>query len=68
MPEIQLIAEQPARQPAINRATARHIPTNRIYAVILEIPGVGVELEDTQRHTTYATWANWNDGNIWSRT
>lgn len=51
---------------ATERKTARHIPTNHLYRVVLEIPGVGVELEDTERRSTYTTWAKWLDGNIWS--
>lgn len=50
---------------ATNRTTARHIPTNHLYRVVLEIPGAGVELEDTERHEKHVTWAQWLDGNVW---
>jgi len=46
---------------------ATHIPTNHLYRVVLEIPGEGVELEDTERRSRYVTWATWNDPNIWRK-
>ncbi|WP_137971975.1 hypothetical protein [Pseudomonas sp. F(2018)] len=45
--------------------TAKHIPTNHLFEVVLEIPGAGVELVDLEGRAKYATWAAWTDGDLW---
>ena len=44
---------------------ALHVPTNRRFQVVMEIPGAGVELKDLLERTEYATWAAWKNPEVW---
>lgn len=44
---------------------ALHIPTNRRFQVVMEIPGAGVELKDLLERVEYATWAAWTNAEVW---
>jgi hypothetical protein len=50
-----------------DKKVALHVPTNRRYAINMEIPGAGVELEDLENNVLYVTWAKWQDNDIWSK-
>lgn len=46
---------------------ALHVPTNKRYAIVMEIPGVGVDLKDLENHERVVKWDDWLNADIWSK-
>lgn len=64
---VQSAVQRKARElcKPIPTRTALHVPTNQQHRVILEIEGIGVELETMERRCIQITWAAWTNNEIW---